>query len=302
MTIINGFNGIFDPINWSVTGNGILSFNIPNTILTFTQNFSDLLTTVQTLSSLPTGTLSFDWSLSRTNYSGASYTANGTTTTLSPNGFGSDSGSVNIIITGNVLSFNININEDGTSILDISNFQFQYNNEVPCFNEGSKILCLKDNEEVYVPIEKIQKGYLVKTYKHGYKRVEIIGKKKIYNLRNEKKQNRIFKLSTDKFPDLFEDLYLTGLHSILVDNLTGFQGEMTINIIGKLLKTDDKYRLITCLDTKAEMIEKEKEYTIYHFALENDDEYMNYGIYANGLLVESSNLQYMKKFSGMESL
>ena len=64
--------------------------------------------------------------------------------------------------------------------------------------------------------------------------------------------------------------------------------------------TDDKYRLLTCLDSRSELIEDEKEYTIYHFALENDDYYMNYGVYANGLLVETSSLRYMKELSYMK--
>jgi hypothetical protein len=64
--------------------------------------------------------------------------------------------------------------------------------------------------------------------------------------------------------------------------------------------TDDKYRLLTCLDSRSELIEDEKEYTIYHFVLENDDYYMNYGVYANGLLVETSSLRYMKELSYMK--
>jgi hypothetical protein len=49
-------------------------------------------------------------------------------------------------------------------------------NQTACFNKGTNILCFVDNEEKYIPIEKLQKGDLVKTYKHGYKKVEKIGK------------------------------------------------------------------------------------------------------------------------------
>jgi hypothetical protein len=42
------------------------------------------------------------------------------------------------------------------------------------------------------------------------------------------------------------------------------------------------------------------EVTIWHIALENDDYYMNYGIYANGLLVESCSKRYLKELSKME--
>jgi hypothetical protein len=37
-------------------------------------------------------------------------------------------------------------------------------------------------------------------------------------------------------------------------------------------------------------------------ALENDDYYMNYGIYANGLLVETCSKRFMKELSSMTLL
>ena len=40
-------------------------------------------------------------------------------------------------------------------------------------------------------------------------------------------------------------------------------------------------------------------YIIYHFALENDNYYNNYGIYANGLLVETCSKRYLKELSKM---
>ena len=47
---------------------------------------------------------------------------------------------------------------------------------VPCFNHDTKILCLnKFSKEEYVPIQDLRKGDLVKTYLHGYKRIEMIG-------------------------------------------------------------------------------------------------------------------------------
>jgi len=66
--------------------------------------------------------------------------------------------------------------------------------------------------------------------------------------------------------------------------------------------TDDKYRLPACVDERAQLYEKSGTFTIYHLALENDDYYMNYGIYANGLLVETSSKRYMRELSNMEML
>jgi len=188
----------------------------------------------------------------------------------------------------------------GTYCLTITNFQFQF--QFPCFNEGSKILCLKDNKEVYIPIEKLKKGDVIKTYTHGYKKIEIIGKKKIVNSKHHKKEDRIYRLSTVYYPELLEDLYLTGYHSVLVDYLNEEEISKTIEIMDYIYVTDDKYRLLTCLDSRAELIEDEKEYTIYHFALENDDYYMNYGVYANGLLVETCSLRFMNELAEMKIL
>ena len=57
---------------------------------------------------------------------------------------------------------------------------------------------------------------------------------------------------------------------------------------------------MACLDERAEPYLEEGLFNIWHFALENNDYYMNYGIYANGLLVETSSKRYMKEHSGME--
>jgi hypothetical protein len=57
---------------------------------------------------------------------------------------------------------------------------------------------------------------------------------------------------------------------------------------------------MACLDERAEPWNSEGEYTIWHFALENDDKKMNYGVYANGgLLVETCSINTMKNKSSM---
>jgi len=67
---------------------------------------------------------------------------------------------------------------------------------VICFKEGTKLLCLINSKETYVPIEDIRKGVLVKTSLNGYKKVEMIGHSKIYNPSNSlHSKNRLYKLS-----------------------------------------------------------------------------------------------------------
>jgi hypothetical protein len=57
--------------------------------------------------------------------------------------------------------------------------------------------------------------------------------------------------------------------------------------------------LPACVDERAKPYEKAGSHTIYHIALEHDDYYMNYGIYANGLLVETCSKRYLKELSNM---
>ena len=55
-------------------------------------------------------------------------------------------------------------------------------------------------------------------------------------------------------------------------------------------------------DERATVYETAGSYMIYHLALEHDNYYMNYGVYANGLLVETCSKRYMKELSGMKLL
>ena len=171
----------------------------------------------------------------------------------------------------------------------------------PCFLKGSKILCLKDNTEVYLPIESLNRGDLVKTLLNDYVPIKVIGSSVIkYDPSLELHiKDKLFLLSKDCYPELFEDLVLTGAHSILVDEITEEQRNKTIEILGEVYVTDRKYRLMACVDDKTLEYSYKTDQTIWHLALENDNYYGNYGIYANGLLVESVSIRYMLELSNM---
>ena len=174
-----------------------------------------------------------------------------------------------------------------------------------CFKEGSKILCLVDGVERYVNVEDMRKGTLVKTLLNGYKAVESIGKSKIYNPDNALRgKDRLYKCTPEKYPELTEDLIITGCHSILIDeDLTPEQIENSKALFAQICVTEDKYRLMACVDERAEPYDVSGLHTIWHFALEHDDVYMNYGVYANGgLMVETSSIRMMHEYSGLELL
>lgn len=203
-------------------------------------------------------------------------------------------------IGGNPVPTGVYSNGFDLNTLGFATYPFYVYPSAPCFLEGTQILCNINGNDMYIPVETMKTGTLVKTSKDGYKKVEFIGKGTIQNPgTDERIENHLYKCSASEYPQLTSDLYITGCHSILVDSLTIKQREDTIKHLKKIFVTDNKYRLMACVDEKAKPWNSAGEYTIWHFALENNDYYMNYGVYANGLLVESSSKRYMKELSNM---
>jgi hypothetical protein len=172
-----------------------------------------------------------------------------------------------------------------------------------CFLEGSKILCynLTTYKEEYRPIETLRKGMFVKTLHDGYKRIDLIGCSKLYNPGNSlRSKYRLYRCPKKNYPTLIDDLIITGCHSILVHTLTDQQREDVIEVQGATFVTDRLYRLPACVDHRSDPFEKEGLFTIWHLALEHSDPYVNYGIFANGLLVETTSKRMMLERSGMD--
>jgi hypothetical protein len=166
----------------------------------------------------------------------------------------------------------------------------------PCFKEGTRIL----TKEGYKPVESLRKGDLIQTLKHGFLPVHIIGKGIIeHNTEKERIKGQLYQCSKSFYPELVEDLIITGCHSILVDWLTQEQGEKIMEECKCIYETDGKPRLMAYLDNRATVYETPGTYTIYHLALEHENETMNYGIYANGLLVESSSIRTLRYLFNM---
>jgi hypothetical protein len=93
---------------------------------------------------------------------------------------------------------------------------------------------------------------------------------------------------------------MLGGHSLLVDELP----KLTLlkykkeNVwgTGKPQKIDDKYLLLAGLYPKCKIHEDTKMYTYYQLCLDNDgDDDNRYGIYANGVLVETPSVNQYKE-------
>ena len=112
----------------------------------------------------------------------------------------------------------------------------------------------------------------------------------------ERIRDRLYICKKENYPELTEDLVLTGAHSILVKDITNQQREKTKEILGNIYITDKYYRLIACIDDRAECWINPGNHKIWHFALESDDDGINYGVYANGgLLVETISIRSILK-------
>ena len=172
--------------------------------------------------------------------------------------------------------------------------------DITCFKEGTKILTCNG----YKSIQELKKRDLIKTVEHGYVPINMIGKSKITNPNNNDRiKNRLYICKKENYPEAFEDLIITGCHSILVDKFTDdLQRENTIKINGDTYLTNNYCRVPACADERAIPYTEEGVFNIYHIALDNDDYYMNYGIYANGILVETCSKRYLKELSSMKLL
>ena len=164
-----------------------------------------------------------------------------------------------------------------TSILDPS-----------CFNEGTKILCLNKNlQEEYIPIENLRKGDLVKSYKHGYRRIDLIGKKPMINDPTGW-YKCMYKMEKTETNGLIEDLIITGGHSILVDNLEDLEEVQTIKLWKTTQMIDDKQLLLASVSKDFVKLENSDLYTYYHFTLDNNgNDNERFGVWANGILTET---------------
>lgn len=166
-----------------------------------------------------------------------------------------------------------------------------------CFNSGTLILCYGSTEDIWKPVESLKKGELVKTYLHGYRRIDTIISTEIEN-----NCNGLFECMyrLPKTKDMKEDLIVTGGHSIMEDELPEKVLEMyEMNDWfnrGKDSMIDGKYMVLACLSDKFEKVMTKKKFQIFNFALENDgDENKRYLVWANQVLTETPSKAYLQK-------
>jgi hypothetical protein len=204
----------------------------------------------------------------------------------------------------------------GNVIVHLTNDYGTYNstvyytyNALACFHESTKILTNKG----YVCIKELRKGDLIKTYQNDFKKIDTIGYTEIYispkedqaleiyHIPEERIKDQLYKCCKEFYPELFEDLIITGRHCILVDNYKSeYQENASIEVNETRFLINNKYRLPSCIDERTIVYKINGKHIIYHIALDNENDFETYGIYANGLLVETCSKNYLNKFSNMK--
>ena len=176
----------------------------------------------------------------------------------------------------------------------------------PCFLEGSKILRFSHEtyQDEYVPVESLRKGDLIATAESGYQPIHSIGYKTIPRPKSDPNpSNRLYKFSKKTCPTIFEPLYITGEHCTLHRNIPENKRDLITEHMGDVYITEEYYRMPAFLDDRGESYDGEDNpVTIWHFALEHENVAHNYGVFANGLLVESCAIESLMEKSGMRLL
>ena len=169
--------------------------------------------------------------------------------------------------------------------------------DYPCFLKGT----LVETKDGMVKVEDLMPGMLVKTYKHDYVPIRMAGHKIIvHNGTKERVPEQLYVCTKEDFPEGDKDLVITGCHSILKSGYTDDDEEhRSLGINGDYYLTDGLLRVPAAACLKAKVYPEIGTYDIYHIALDHEDQAMNYGIYANGHLVESCSIRYMTNFSQM---
>lgn len=162
-----------------------------------------------------------------------------------------------------------------------------------CFNTGTKIRCLtKHGIEEDIPIEKLSRGDLVKTYLHGYRPIVKLGKGVMFN-----NQTDIWNCMYE-YPHS-DYLTLTGGHAILCDAITPEERERLTELYrgGKIAMLDGKYVVYANMSSLFRPVQcygkNDNIYVYYHLALDADGEInRRFGIWANGVMAETSTIEH----------
>jgi len=154
------------------------------------------------------------------------------------------------------------------------------------FLEGTKITCQTPiGEEVQASVETLRKGDLVKTLNNGFVPVLLSS---IVTLRPPNYANgSLFILTQDSEPNLTEDLCMACKHCTLTETIDDEMRLKALLYLGEYNTTDNMQKIPAGIDPRFSPVQHTENANIWVFSLQSQESHANFGIYANGILVES---------------
>ena len=160
--------------------------------------------------------------------------------------------------------------------------------DISCYHETTEILCING----YVPISKLKTNDLVKIYNGDYKPIKYIGSRQVSQTNNNDDINSLYSLKNEYNVASFltNPLQVSGGHYILED----------IKDDGNNYKLyiEDKEMVLVSQSNKFMKVNNNNnnKLTYYHLVLDDGKECdTRYGIWANGILTESTITKYFTK-------
>ncbi len=175
------------------------------------------------------------------------------------------------------------------------------NTPIICMGEDTLITIFENNIEIDKPIKNLKVGELVKTENNQYIPIKHIYQSYVYNTKNpdgKRKKDKFYLLTKEKFPELKQDLYLTGGHPILVDELSEQELKRQSNFYMKNADKNvgDKKVLLTFFSDNVLDFEENQVFPIYNIVLENVNGVDRHQIRINGLLSSSMSFEKYSKY------
>jgi hypothetical protein len=162
-----------------------------------------------------------------------------------------------------------------------------------CLGENSILPTItNDMKIIYKKIKEISINDIIMTEYSGPKKIKYIYHEKIKNIsnRHSRFKDKLYVLKKQDYPELKDDLILTGRHPILVNH--NFSNKEIINNNHKFIR--NFFRLETYKNKKAISFDIEGVFDIYNIVLENSFIGKNYPIRVNGILTETlSEYEYL---------
>lgn len=172
---------------------------------------------------------------------------------------------------------------------DVSTFSY-VPSTISCFGEYSQI----STDIGYKRIQDLVPGMLIETFLDGYKPLKCLGKRYVTFFPSETlPENQLYCY-------MDTGLQITGKHCILVNELTDYQKWSIINMYGKIQRLDELYLLPAMFDDNATPTNIIGVRYVYHIVLESDTPNRQYGIFANGIIVETCSYNDFINYSYME--